>query len=233
MSKVYPLYPTPLYEERIEEPLLSPLQEELLSAYRKMQELGKFEQFPAKPGQYHSVSDATFKKGTLQHFHPVEIFEEVLHINAIRYMKAIHAPQNIITSLENEMYETAIWLTKTVQGKHAIEHSHGDSDISGVYYIQTNNQDGNIYFRSPVKPHDSANSCYSHLTNTNVSITPEVGKLMMFPGWLRHGVRTNETMHDRVSISFNINIELPSGKDKDVDLLSYVNVNNRLGFDGK
>jgi ectoine hydroxylase-related dioxygenase (phytanoyl-CoA dioxygenase family) len=31
--------------------------------------------------------------------------------------------------------------------------------------------------------------------------------LLLFPGWLEHGVATNETTSDRVSISFNINFK--------------------------
>ena len=34
------------------------------------------------------------------------------------------------------------WFTKTLNGKYAHEHHHGYADISGVYYINTNSEDG-------------------------------------------------------------------------------------------
>lgn len=228
MSKVYPLYISPLYEERIKEPLLSPLQDEMMKVYNGLCADGNFDQFPKKKGEYHSVSDTTFKKGTLQHKYNIDIIEEVIHINAIRYLQLINANPKLIEALVNETYELNTWMTKTIKGKHAIEHSHGDADISGVYYVQTNNRDGNIYFRSPVRIGEGDNRCFEHLTHCNVSITPEVGKLMMFPGWLRHGVRENQTDSERISFSFNIKLELAGEESKDINLLDYTSLNNRL-----
>ncbi len=43
----------------------------------------------------------------------------------------------------------ASWITKTTKGKFALEHTHGATDISGVYYIKTNEQDGNLFFKDP------------------------------------------------------------------------------------
>jgi hypothetical protein len=228
MSKVYPVFATPLYEERIQEPLLSPLQEEMFRVYQGLCADGHFDQFPKKKGEYHSVSDTTFKKGTLQHKYNIDIIEEVVHLNAITYLELIRAPLPMIEALRNETYELNTWMTKTLKGKHAIEHSHGDADISGVYYVQTNNHDGNIYFRTPVRAGEGDNRCYQHLTHCNLSITPEVGKLMMFPGWLRHGVRENTTDSERVSFSFNIKLELSGERDRDINLVDYARISNRL-----
>ena len=38
------------------------------------------------------------------------------------------------------------WMTKTIKGRCAREHSHGSYDISGVYYLDTNGNDGNLIF---------------------------------------------------------------------------------------
>ena len=43
-----------------------------------------------------------------------------------------------------------------------------------------------------------------HLNN-NFVIKPKVGKLLLFPSWLEHGVHINHTDHERMSVSFNIN----------------------------
>jgi uncharacterized protein (TIGR02466 family) len=38
------------------------------------------------------------------------------------------------------------------------------------------------------------------------TIPPEVGKLIIFPSWLDHGVNPNLSDTDRISMSFNINL---------------------------
>ena len=43
---------------------------------------------------------------------------------------------------------TSSWFTRTLQGKHAPVHSHCGSDISGVYYLQTNGSDGVLTLRN-------------------------------------------------------------------------------------
>ena len=47
------------------------------------------------------------------------------------------------------------------------------------------------------------NSIFSKLAD-NFHVTPEVGKLLLFPGWLQHGVSTNTTSSNRKSLAFNI-----------------------------
>ena len=34
--------------------------------------------------------------------------------------------------------------------------------------------------------------------------TPKEGKILLFPGWLEHGVKTNLTDNVRMSLSFNV-----------------------------
>ena len=38
-------------------------------------------------------------------------------------------------------------------------------------------------------------------------VNPTEGELILFPGWLDHGVQTNDTDDERVSVSFNIRFE--------------------------
>ena len=45
---------------------------------------------------------------------------------------------------------TESWFTKTSKGQHAPIHAHGNSDISGVYYLQTNGSDGELVLKNPL-----------------------------------------------------------------------------------
>ena len=98
-------------------------------------------------------------------------------------------------------YRRTSWIAKTSTGGHTHVHTHGEADISGCYYFQTTGQDGNIFFTSPVSPATSS-ICYRKLIRKEY--TPVVGKLLLFPGWLEHGVKTNTTDSERICLSFNI-----------------------------
>jgi uncharacterized protein (TIGR02466 family) len=95
-------------------------------------------------------------------------------------------------------------MTLNELGSYAVMHDHGSSDISGVYYYKTNEQDGNLFFQTPNKLL-SSNFLFKSIPSI-VEYTPKVGKIVLFPGWLNHGVHTNTTDNERVSISFNIKL---------------------------
>lgn len=98
-------------------------------------------------------------------------------------------------------YKMTSWITSFDKGEYAPVHNHLNADISGVYYYETNEKDGNIYFVTPSLAMTS--SIFSKLAD-NFHVTPEEGKLLLFPGWLQHGVSTNTTSGNRKSLAFNI-----------------------------
>jgi uncharacterized protein (TIGR02466 family) len=115
-----------------------------------------------------------------------------------KYAESINVAKNI------DNYEIAqSWLTLTKPGQYAHRHSHGYSDISGVYYIQTIGNDGDFWIENPLSQLFETSYFYSH-TPEKMYIKPQVGRLMLFPSWLKHGVNTNTTDAERISFSFNI-----------------------------
>ena len=97
------------------------------------------------------------------------------------------------------------WYTSTNNGQYAHLHSHGGSDISGVYYVSTNSRDGNIYFHNPHYVSES-NFMIGHLDMAR-QITPKKGMIVLWPSFLMHGTRVNETNHNRISLSFNLTFD--------------------------
>lgn len=85
-------------------------------------------------------------------------------------------------------------------------HDHANCLFSGVYYVKTPKDSGNLMFYDP----RSAKTFYKPLvsnftayTADAVSHAAEEGLLLIFPSWLKHGVEPNLSDEDRVSISFN------------------------------
>ena len=95
-----------------------------------------------------------------------------------------------------------------VSPKHASNkiHDHANCLLSGVYYVKTPKDCGNIMFYDPrdaktfYKPKVTSFTAYSA---DAVAHAAEAGVLLIFPSWLKHGVEPNLSEDDRVSISFN------------------------------
>ena len=47
---------------------------------------------------------------------------------------------------------------------------------------------------------------YNNFTSQKATYTPEVGKLLIFPGWLKHSVQGSRSQGERVSMSFNYGV---------------------------
>ena len=97
------------------------------------------------------------------------------------------------------------WITKTIEGRGAREHSHGLADISGVYYLDTNGQDGNLVLMNSHN-HLESNMFLNELVSKDTVMPLENGLIFLWPGQLKHYTLTNQTDHERISISFNINL---------------------------
>ena len=101
------------------------------------------------------------------------------------------------------------WANVNPPNSYNISHQHHDSFLSGVYYLKTPKNSGNIYFEDPrnlwclLQP---SYTQFDQFSSTEVSYEPEEGMFMLFPSYLSHRVGINMSKNDRVSISFNVSI---------------------------
>ena len=92
-------------------------------------------------------------------------------------------------------------------------HCHPNSFLSGVYYVNTTEETGNIFFQDP-RPGANMAACpvteFTPWTIRQVSYRPAPGGMLIFPGWLYHGVEPNLSETPRVSLSFNFRLKWTS-----------------------
>jgi uncharacterized protein (TIGR02466 family) len=190
--ELLPLNPIPLYITKSEGKEFDNIQKELLELCNTI----KFEKIKNWDTYTHSLSYKPFKSNLLQDkkcVHSLEFIKKSVK----EYLQSIgfHCP-SVPLSMPNS------WITKTQKNESAHIHTHQGSHISGVYYIKTNGEDGNLYF--PNIHRSSASNpiigCSTHLTDAPL----ETGILMLFPSDLSHGVKENRTDNIRYSLSFNI-----------------------------
>ena len=98
-------------------------------------------------------------------------------------------------------------------GNFNIPHSHPRSHLSGVLWIKTPKNCGNIVFESPeifnrYQELDSYSN-KSRLDSNNYMtyyFAPKEGNILIFSSNLQHEVMENKSDEDRISYSFNITL---------------------------
>jgi uncharacterized protein (TIGR02466 family) len=117
--------------------------------------------------------------------------------------------QNFLTAMQHQVDSIDIkqsWCNISNRNSFQHFHVHGDMDLSGVYYHQTTSHDGDIVFRNPSLVNRFHKLTYN--LHNSVNYKPEVGKILLFPSFLEHAVFHNNSDDKRISISFNINVNL-------------------------
>ena len=104
-----------------------------------------------------------------------------------------------------------MWTIINTGGSTNSRHQHGNSTISGAYYVRAPKNCGDIVFYdprpAPVFYYPTAVS--SNLLNAQVNgITPKEGALILFPSYVDHSVNENLSNEERIVISFNITIQM-------------------------
>ena len=157
-----------------------------------------FEKHPGWERDNHSLSDPTFKTNIIQE-NSCDKISDSIRVALFEYLQMLgHSPNTVSSFAVKES-----WLTHTVNGECARQHNHGNIDIAGVYYIQSNPKtDGDLYFMAP----ESVRYCHKlyRMIDNQFSVPPQEGTMILFPGWLNHGARSHMGDTPRISLSFNI-----------------------------
>tara|TARA_B100000963_G_scaffold29143_1_gene21552 strand:- start:2683 stop:3282 length:600 start_codon:yes stop_codon:yes gene_type:complete len=104
-----------------------------------------------------------------------------------------------------------MWAIINIGGSANLRHQHGNSTISGAYYVRAPENCGDIVFYdprpAPVFSHPNIKG--PNLMNAQVNgITPKEGALVLFPSYLDHSVNENLSKEERIVISFNIRVQI-------------------------
>ena len=136
-------------------------------------------------------------------------------------------PQNFISliysSIEQVMHDmnwdkqkqiakiNNMWAIINTGGSANLRHQHGNSTISGAYYVRAPENSGDIIFYdprpAPIYSHPNAVSPNSLNAQIN-GISPKEGALVLFPSYLDHSVNENKSNEERIVISFNIRVQI-------------------------
>ena len=128
------------------------------------------------------------------------------------------AIEQVITDMNWEKQKQSIninnmWAIINTGGSANLRHQHGNSTISGAYYVRAPKNSGDIVFYDPrpAPVYTYPKSVNPNLLNAQVNgISPKEGALVLFPSYLDHSVNENLSNEERIVISFNITIQSKS-----------------------
>lgn len=158
------------------------------------------------------LSFVQFKNGLMSNDKYILNHEELLSIKT-QIDKSIHKYKKEVLEVADDIdiYITNSWLMKHNKGDYAHEHSHANSIISGVFYIEVPKMSGNIVFHrasnnisnvmSPVVALKYKN--YNRFNSEEHSIKTQNNLLVLFPSNLRHSVPVSLAETPRYCIAFN------------------------------
>lgn len=191
-------YATPIYHSLVDRSKFDEIQNDFKIAFEDLKSKDKFQHKKGWDKDTHLLHDPDFLGNIINDYQMKAFGSEVKH-HVIEYMKQVGSFGDVIP----DFVIGQCWMTLTLNGHHAHKHAHGHADISGVYYFQTTGNDGDFYFEHPNRQLLETSVAFSELAS-KVVYKPQVGRLILFPGWMEHGVFENKTNSERVSISFNI-----------------------------
>jgi uncharacterized protein (TIGR02466 family) len=132
------------------------------------------------------------------------------------YMKKIFNTSNDVS-----LKITQSWLTLSGKGQSHHTHTHPNSIVSGVLYINLGHNDGINFHRSEdpiwyelIRQEENYYNALQYFVQTNI------GDLLLFPSNVRHGVRQVQEDIQRVSLSFNSFFSGKLGRDEFANALN-------------
>ena len=136
--------------------------------------------------------------------------------NFIKFI--LPAIEQVITDMNWEKQKQSIninnmWAIINTGGSANLRHQHGNSTISGAYYVRAPKNSGDIVFYDPrpAPVYTYPKALNPNLLNAQVNgISPKEGALVLFPSYLDHSVNENLSNEERIVISFNITIQVKS-----------------------
>lgn len=119
--------------------------------------------------------------------------------------------QHMGLALNSNDLKVDSWINFFYSSQSEQTHNHYGNFISGVYYVQGEQNSGVYRFYDPASQKTMwkgqfLSQATPNMTNlSSGNYVPEPGKLILFPSWLDHGVLANKSRSVRISIAFNIN----------------------------
>jgi uncharacterized protein (TIGR02466 family) len=187
-SDVHGIFPTPIYISKLDRELT---EQELLLVEKSKLDVVKNEGNTFSNDNY-ILNNKIFKN-----------LKQELDLRIKDYFDKIICASDNITP-----YITQSWLNFTETNQYHHKHSHHNSLVSGVFYINCHKElDKITFFKDGYKTIKPEVKDWNLWNSDSWWITVKTGDIIMFPSSLLHMVENKEGTNTRISLAFNVFIK--------------------------
>jgi uncharacterized protein (TIGR02466 family) len=187
MTKITEIFPTPIYMSEINRNLT----EDEINFVSKN-----------KLNSYFNEGNKTSTDTYILNKKDFNEIKKELDIKIKEYFERILSVPDTITP-----YITQSWLNYTETNQHHHLHSHPNSLVSGVFYIDCEEGDKINFLKKNYSDISMGVKEYNIFNSDSWSFFIKKGTVIMFPSSLEHMVETRKGISTRISLAFNVFIK--------------------------
>lgn len=194
-ASIHGIFPTPIYMSKLDRTLTS-LELKFVDKYKK--------------DFYKNEGNTTSNNNYILNEKPFANIKKELDKKVQDYFDKIISPTDTITP-----YITQSWLNYTEKNQYHHKHSHSNSLVSGVFYINCDKELDKIkFFKEEYKTIKPEIKTWNWYNSESWWFTVKTGDIIMFPSSLTHMVETKQGTNTRISLAFNVFIKGTIGNNK-------------------
>jgi uncharacterized protein (TIGR02466 family) len=191
------IFPTPIYISKIDRDITS---KELLFIDKTKLDI------------YNNEGNKTSNDNYILNHKAFKNLKEDLDLRVKDYFDKIISPANNITP-----YITQSWLNYTETNQYHHKHAHPNSLVSGVFYINCNEEHDKIkFFNENYKTIKPEIKEWNIWNSESWWFSVKTGDVILFPSSLTHMVETKQGDNTRISLAFNVFIKGTVGNNKNL-----------------
>jgi len=196
-SNINGIFPTPIYISKVDRKL-TPLELKFVDKNKK--------------DFYKNEGNITTNNNYILNEKPFANIKKELDLRVQDYFDKIISPANNITP-----YITQSWLNYTETNQYHHKHAHPNSLVSGVFYINCDEEHDKIkFFNDTYKTIKPEVKDYNIWNSESWWFSVKTGDVILFPSSLTHMVETKEGDNTRISLAFNVFIRGTVGNNKNL-----------------
>jgi uncharacterized protein (TIGR02466 family) len=199
-SKIFGIFPEPIYMSELNRALTK----EELSFIDKI-----------KLDSHENYGNTTSNDTYILNNKEFKDLKKELHLKVKDYFNKVLSSSDNITP-----YITQSWLNYTEKNQYHHKHYHSNSLISGVFYINSNEEFDKIkFFNEKYKAIQTEVKEWNLWNSETWNFSIKSGDVILFPSSLTHMVETKQGNNTRISLAFNVFIKGALGEDKKLNKL--------------
>jgi uncharacterized protein (TIGR02466 family) len=189
------IFPTPIYISKINRELTT----------KELSFINK-----TKLNTYNNEGNTTSNNNYILNDKAFKNLKEELDLRVKDYFDKVISPRNNITP-----YITQSWLNYTEINQYHHKHAHPNSLVSGVFYINCNEEFDKIkFFNDKYKQIKLQIKDWNIWNSESWWFSVKTGDVILFPSSLTHMVESKQGDNTRISLAFNVFIKGTVGDNK-------------------